>query len=158
MTLMTNGWIDSWRSGYADSAEIDFPAFLIILLMPLLAPGLQLFSFPWHTLGSILLGICILINLSADGSFKLYQTSVKPPDRPTALITDGTLRISRHPMYLISTLILFGSSILLGSLTPHFVVVAFIVSMDRVYIKFEAAKLTQIFGQDWLDYKKIVRR
>lgn len=131
---------------------------LIILSMHVLAPGIQLCTFPWNFLGSIPLCIGIFINLSADRSFKHYRTSVKPLDRPTALITDGIFRITRHPMYLGFTLILFGLSLLLGSLTPHFVVIAFIVFMDRVFIKFEEAKLTHIFGQEWLDYKKSVRR
>jgi protein-S-isoprenylcysteine O-methyltransferase Ste14 len=123
-----------------------------------LAPGGKLFLYPWNILGGIPLFFGIIVNLLADQSFKDYKTSVKPQDKSTTLITDGAFRISRHPMYLGFALILFGLSILLGSLTPHIIVIAFIVFMDEVFIKFEEKKLALFFGQEWRDYKKSVRR
>ena len=53
---------------------------------------------------------------------------------------------------------LLGLAILLGSLTPLWVVPIFAIVMDRVFIVVEERMLAEKFGQAWLDYKAKVRR
>ena len=99
-----------------------------------------------------------LLNLIADSSFKKINTTVKPFEESTALLTDGVFRISRNPMYLGMAFILSGISILLGSLSPFFVILIFMFAMDFVFIRKEEAMLQKKFGTTWLEYKKTVRR
>jgi protein-S-isoprenylcysteine O-methyltransferase Ste14 len=135
-----------------------FLSIVITILFHFLLPGKKIFFFPWNILGAIPLAFGVMINLSADKSFKKKETTVKPLEEPTLLITTGAFRISRHPMYLGFVMILLGLAVLMGSLTPYIVVLLFAIFMDVVFIRFEEKRIEEKFGQDWLDYKKKVRR
>jgi protein-S-isoprenylcysteine O-methyltransferase Ste14 len=135
-----------------------FLSIAIMVLVHFLLPGKKILAFPWNLLGLIPLTLGIVLNLVADRSFKNHETTVKPIEESTALITTGAFRLSRHPMYLGFVLILFGIGLLMGSLMPHVVVPVFAIFMDSIFIRFEEKKLEQTFGEAWLEYKKKVRR
>jgi protein-S-isoprenylcysteine O-methyltransferase Ste14 len=99
-----------------------------------------------------------MLNLVADRSFKTHKTTVKPLQESTALITNGVFRLTRHPMYLGFVLILLGIAMMMGSLTPYLVVLAFAVFMDMVFIRFEETRLEETFSEAWLGYRSRVRR
>jgi len=61
-------------------------------------------------------------------------------------------------MYLGFVLLLLGSALLLGSVSPLIVVVAFPVVMQWLYIRREEAMLREQFGGEWADYRARVRR
>jgi protein-S-isoprenylcysteine O-methyltransferase Ste14 len=136
-----------------------------LLLAILMAAALH-FAFPgrvmlpamWKLLGLIPLAGGVIINLIADSAFHKARTTVKPFQESTALITGGVYRMSRHPMYLGFLLILIGVAMLLGSLTPWFVIPLFAIVIDRLFIAVEEQMLLARFGQTWLDYRTRVRR
>jgi protein-S-isoprenylcysteine O-methyltransferase Ste14 len=121
-------------------------------------PVKTIIVFPWNLLGALPLALGIALNLAADRTFSRHKTTVNPFEKSTALITSGAFRISRHPMYLGFVLILAGIAVLMGSLTPYFVVIAFAIFMDVVFITAEEKMLEEIFGEAWLKYKSRVRR
>lgn len=131
---------------------------IIILIIHFIFPVTKFIPFPWSLTGLVPIVIGSLLNLIADSSFKKMRTTVKPFEESTALITSGAFKISRNPMYLGMVLILSGISILLGSLSPFFVILIFIFAMDFVFIQKEEAMLQNKFGTKWLEYKKTVRR
>jgi len=135
-----------------------FLSIAIMVLVHFLLPGTKILAFPWNLLGLISLTLGIVLNLVADRSFKNHETTVKPVEESTALITTGAFRLSRHPMYLGFVLVLFGIGLLMGSLMPYVVVLVFAIFMDMIFIRFEEKKLEQTFGEAWLEYKKKVRR
>jgi protein-S-isoprenylcysteine O-methyltransferase Ste14 len=135
-----------------------FLAIVIMVLLHFTLPGATVLTIPWSLLGVLPLGVGIVLNLAADSSFKRHQTSVKPLEESTALITNGVFRLTRHPMYLGFVLILLGIAMLLGSLTPFVIVPAFAVFMDIVFMRHEEKKLEETFGEAWLSYKARVRR
>jgi protein-S-isoprenylcysteine O-methyltransferase Ste14 len=77
---------------------------------------------------------------------------------PSALVTSGLYRFTRNPMYLGFILILIGTAILLGSLTPFFVVPAFWLLLDRLFINLEEQNLALKFVARWEMYKSRTRR
>jgi protein-S-isoprenylcysteine O-methyltransferase Ste14 len=133
-------------------------AIAIMLALHFLFPVTQIIPWPWSLLGIIPLACGIALNLIADTAFRKAETTVKPFQESTALVTGGVFRISRHPMYLGFVLSLIGIAVLLGSLTPFFAIPVFAVSMDRAFIRVEERMLEGKFGQAWLEYKAKVRR
>jgi protein-S-isoprenylcysteine O-methyltransferase Ste14 len=101
--------------------------------------------------------IGVVLNLLADRAFKFNQTTVKPFEESSTLITTGIFRYSRHPMYLGMVFILAGLALIMGSLTPFILILAFLILMDRVFIKVEEQMLEKKFGESWLTYKAKVR-
>ena len=136
------------------------------LLIALIAMTLLHFIIPvwkgsfssWQILGCLPLALGIGFNLIADKALRVAGTTVKPFQESKTLVTDSVYRISRHPMYLGFVLILIGFAILLGSLTPWFIIVIFGLLMEIIFIRVEESMLEEKFGAGWLDYKSKVRK
>jgi len=90
--------------------------------------------------------------------FKKLKTGICPIDKPTSFIPFGPYRFSRNPMYLSMIVILVGLSFLLGKWVMLGVPIAFFITIRRVFIPFEEARLEMIFGDQYLDYTASVRR
>jgi protein-S-isoprenylcysteine O-methyltransferase Ste14 len=133
-------------------------AIVLMLALHFLLPVYKIVPIPWNILGVIPLACGIALNLVADRAFHQAQTTVKPFEQSTALITTGAFRISRNPMYLGSVLILVGVALIVRSLTPYAVIPVFAILMDRVFIRVEEQMLEENFGHAWLEYAKKVRR
>ena len=135
-----------------------FITLLIGYLLYLFIPIRIIIIFPWNLFG-IIFGIAgAVLNMIADNTFKKAGTTVKPFEKTSSLITNGVFRISRNPMYLGMVLILISSAMITGTLSPFLVVPTFIIIIQNVFIKEEEKMLEKEFGEDWIDYKKRVRR
>lgn len=105
---------------------------------------------------SIVIGI--VLNLLADQAFKKHDTTVKPFEESSTLITDGVFMITRSPMYLGMVPILLGVTMLLGSAAPFAVVLLLAALLDRVFITSEEQKLEDTFGERFRQYRRRARR
>jgi protein-S-isoprenylcysteine O-methyltransferase Ste14 len=121
-------------------------------------PVAEVVTYPWVLLGLLPLLLGILLNVIADQAFKTMNTTVKPFEESTALITEGVFRITRNPMYLGMVLMLFGIALLMGTLTPFVVGPVFAVLMEYKFIKVEERMLADRFGERWTVYQQEVRR
>jgi len=133
-------------------------AILIMVAIHFVLPVQKIVPVPWNMLGIVPLACGIALNLVADGAFRRVQTTVKPFEASSALVTGGVFGITRNPMYLGYVLILLGVGLILGSLTPSIVLPVFAILMDRVFIRVEERMLARRFGQAWVEYKNNVRR
>ena len=133
-------------------------ALVACLLLHFLLPVARIIFFPYNLIGFLPALFGSYLNLQADNAFKRVNTTVKPFEQSTVLVKDGVFRISRHPMYLGMVLILFGLAIFLGTISPYIAVIVFIFLMERNFIHIEEQMLESAFKQEWLDYKKHVRR
>jgi protein-S-isoprenylcysteine O-methyltransferase Ste14 len=129
-----------------------------MLALRLLLPGPTMLPVPWNLLGLLPVALGIWINLAADKAIHLADTTVKPFEEPSALITDGVYRFSRNPMYLGFAGILFGVAVLLAAWTPVVIVFAFIGMIQVTFIGPEEQSLERAFGNAWEDYQQRVRR
>lgn len=118
----------------------------------------RIFPFPWNMAGLLPLALGFWLNAWADRLFKRHKTTIKPHLRPSALITTGPFRFTRNPIYLGSTTILFGTSVLLGTLSPLVVTVGFSLTIALVFVPIEENNLAEVFGDQWHAYRKRVRR
>ena len=87
---------------------------------------------------------------------KKENTTVKPFEKPTALIQTGPYKLSRNPMYLGMVLLLIGAGFILGSLTSFIGTVLFAVMMEIVFIPIEEKILQDQFGEEYEVYKEKV--
>ena len=112
----------------------------------------------WSALGlaPIMVGVGLVV--VAGRQFKKARTAINPFDRPSALVTSGVFRLSRNPMYLSMILILIGAALAWGTLTPFLVPPALAWLLSRKFIVMEEAKLSELFGASYEQYKGRVRR
>jgi protein-S-isoprenylcysteine O-methyltransferase Ste14 len=90
--------------------------------------------------------------------FSKAGTPVVPFERSTALVTDGSYRLTRNPMYVGMVMILAGIALLLGTVGPWLPIPLFVWVMRSSFIIREERFLEELFGQQYLAYKSRVRR
>jgi len=74
------------------------------------------------------------------------------------LITEGPYRFSRNPLYLGGNVfIFFGAALIFGSPAGLFLAAIHLPLMD-LFIRREEKQLERDFGEEWMEYKKQVRR
>jgi len=90
--------------------------------------------------------------------FRRNDTAICPTAAATRLITSDIYRLTRNPMYLGIVLMLLGVAIATGSLPCHVATLAFFLVIDFVFCPFEEARLDELFGADYVRYRRAVRR
>lgn len=133
-------------------------ALLLSIALHFFFPIIRLIHTPLNLLGLPAIIFGVWINIEADRAFKRAQTTVKPFEDSNTLVQDGVFRLSRNPMYLGFAAILLGISILLGSLSPFFIVILFMCLMEFLYIRTEENMLREDFGDEWEQYRLRVRK
>lgn len=135
-----------------------FTLLILSILFHFMVPISKLLPYP-YTLSGIILIICgFALTLSTNAALLKQRTSNKPNEIPTVFITSGPFRLSRNPIYLGMTIILFGIEVLLGSLSPLIFPVIFVIIINSLIIPDEENILEKKFGEEYLEYKKRVRR
>jgi protein-S-isoprenylcysteine O-methyltransferase Ste14 len=133
-------------------------AVLLMVGLPFLVPLKRLIRSPYIFLGIPLILVGLALNLWADAAFKRHKTTVKPFERSESLITSGIFKVTRNPMYVGMTAVLLGLFVVLGSLTPVFVIPVFVVVMLVRFIIPEERDLERQFGDAFREYSRRVRR
>ena len=138
------------------------PAYLLLsiaamLALHLLAPICRTASWAFRLGGLAPLAAGLALNYWADRIFKRARTTVKPFATSAELVTHGPFRFSRHPMYLGMVLVLVGTAMLLGSLSPLAAVGAFVWVIRR-FALVEEQMMAETFGQAYAAYRGRVRR
>ncbi|WP_068546125.1 methyltransferase family protein [Thalassotalea crassostreae] len=93
-------------------------------------------------------------------SFRIAKTTVDPmsPDKASKLVDSGIFRISRNPMYLGFVLMIFAGAVYKQTLFAYLLVIVFVRYLHYFQILPEERMLTKVFGQDYTEYCKRVRR
>ena len=92
--------------------------------------------------------------------FARYKTTISPltPSDTAALVTEGMYRYSRSPMYLGLLLLTIASTIWFGTWLGIIINIVFIFLINFLQIIPEEEALLEIFGEEYEEYKKNVRR
>ena len=107
---------------------------------------------------ALILGFaCLLPSFKLFAKFKTTITPLKPSNS-TALVTEGMYRYSRNPMYLGLLLITIASTIWFGTWLGIIINIVFIFLINFLQIIPEEETLLKIFGEEYGEYKKNVRR
>lgn len=100
----------------------------------------------------------LMLNIVSAGLFKKVDTPLIPFHKSTSLVIKGPFKVTRNPMYLGMVLFLVGVAIAFGSLLPFVVIPAFIFVIQNNFIAGEEHFMEELFGDEYLEYKKRVRR
>jgi protein-S-isoprenylcysteine O-methyltransferase Ste14 len=135
-----------------------FASLLLMLALHYALPGPRIISGSVRYLGIVLMGAALGFGLWARMLFVQVGTTVKPFQESSELVVQGPFHVTRNPMYLSMVTLLFGLAILLGSLTPFFVIPVFVLIINRRFIPAEESMLEQRFGDSYRNYHQHVRR
>lgn len=113
---------------------------------------------PYSYAGIILAFVGAVMTIQADRQFKNNGTTVKPYEQPSYLEMAGPFRLSRNPMYLGFALILLGEAVFLGTTLTFLSPLIFVLICQVLYIPAEEKNLEASFGNEYLQYKRKVRR
>lgn len=92
--------------------------------------------------------------------FRSASTTVNPhrPENATSLVRGGIFSYSRNPMYVGLAFLLVAWAVWLGSLANVVLLLIFALATTELQIKPEEAVLEKLFGSDYENYRKQVRR
>jgi protein-S-isoprenylcysteine O-methyltransferase Ste14 len=138
------------------------PPIIALLLIGLafgvdcLLPKLPLLRLPG--LGILLMATGFFLGITALLNFRRHRTTFVPHGNPTVLVTRGSYIWTRNPMYLGLFTALLGFACYFGNLLLFLVPLAFFLIIDRHHIPYEEAKLLQLFGDDYGEFRQQVAR
>ena len=116
-----------------------------------------------QTLPLILIGICLiglgfLLAFNSISRFIKAKTGVVPFSESTTLITEGFYKYTRNPMYVGMNSFLLGLMLILKNpLNLIFLIIFFFIVRNMFVLK-EEVQMEETFGEDFLTYKRKVRR
>ena len=139
------------------------PVWLLMALVASFAldrysPIARLVSAPWKYLGYIPMALGAVMAITAAQAFRRASTPVVPFEHATTLVTGGWFRVTRNPMYLGLTLILFGVALIDGTLGAFLPLPVFVGILHWRFIRAEEHFLEGIFGEQYRTYRTRVRR
>lgn len=138
--------------------KIALIAMLAMVILHITVPLAIIVPAPFSYTGAAFVAVGGAMIVWSRRVFQAAATPIKPFTQSTALIRHGLYRWSRNPMYLGAVLLVFGVALLLGSVTPLLVVVAFFAILQEGFIRHEERLLEQRFGVEYRNYRRSVRR
>jgi protein-S-isoprenylcysteine O-methyltransferase Ste14 len=134
-----------------------FASIGLIILFFLMLPEDNIIPIPYNLAGLIIaLGGFHLMG-KARSIFKKYETSLGY-EEPSRIVTKGPFQKTRNPMYLGMVLLLLGLAVCFQNIFSLLIPVLFFLYLHFLVIPKEEKKMKDIFGDEYLEYKKQVGR
>ena len=116
-----------------------------------------------QTLPLILIGICLiglgfLLAFNSISRFIKAKTGVVPFSESTTLITEGFYKYTRNPMYVGMNSFLLGLMLILKNPLNIIFLIIFFYIVRNMFVLKEEVQMEETFGEDYLTYKRKVRR
>ncbi|MBL4630906.1 MAG: isoprenylcysteine carboxylmethyltransferase family protein [Paraglaciecola sp.] len=146
--------------------ELKIPPPIVLFVCLVLAYGLSL-CLPLLAIPPILSGlfgylivIGVLLSLAGIWEFRKAKTTIDPtrPEKASHLVSGGIYRLTRNPMYLGMVLIIIAAVLKFGNVYGFIALPCFILYISIYQIKPEERMIENLFGQQYVQYKKKVRR
>jgi protein-S-isoprenylcysteine O-methyltransferase Ste14 len=108
--------------------------------------------------GWLLLAVGASLVLWAVRTFTRARTTLMPFKPASSLVTGGPFRFSRNPMYVGSTLIYIGLSLLLRMVWPLVLLPLVLTMLFALVVRREERYLAAAFEAEYAEYRRRVRR
>ena len=143
--------------------KIPPPILALVMIVLIYLSSFFIESTTFNYQGSLSVLVLIMGLACVLPSFRLfarYKTTISPlkPSDTTVLVTEGMYRYSRNPMYLGLLLLTISSTIWFGTWFGIIINILFIFLINFLQIIPEEEALLTIFGEEYEEYKKNVRR
>lgn len=142
----------------ADGQDYFLLLLVLSVLLNFLFPVPAFLSPPLTYSGFLIIGFGLVLAFWSRSLFLLNSTTLQLYEEPTSLVTSGPFRMSRNPIYLGMASILLGVAVLQGTLVALTFPVIFVMVIEFFIIPGEERKLENLFGEQYHEYKKNVRR
>jgi protein-S-isoprenylcysteine O-methyltransferase Ste14 len=113
---------------------------------------------PYGYGGAVLFVVGIAMLLWVARRFRQAETTIRPFENSSELVTDGLFRFSRNPGYVGMVVSLAGAAVYFGSAFVWIPVLAVAVAVDIRFIRAEERMLRKTFGDPYDEYCRKVRR
>ncbi len=147
-------------------SSIPWPPLLLVILviaaivlgrmLPIPWPGLD--DTPARIAGWAICGVGLALAVWALFTLRRHNTTVRPDEAASELVTNGPFAWRRNPIYLGDFLILIGVCVLTTNLWFGIAAVAFIPLVTWLAILPEERHLEARFGDEWRTYSDRTRR
>lgn len=157
--------IKAFKFGEMDKKDFLIPPFALLFFYIVLAsalnlpkPGSELFRLEfirWIGVAFCILGLFVFL-LSLISFGKSFRVGIDE-DHPGALVTTGVFAISRNPIYTAFGIVLLGLLLIF----PNWILLLYFVAAIWLFnrqVLSEEASLRKIYGQEYINYCKKVRR
>ena len=104
------------------------------------------------------IGLGFLLAFNSIARFVRAKTGVVPFSESTALITEGFYKYTRNPMYVGMNSFLLGLMLILKNPLNIFFLIIFFFVVRNMFVLKEEVQMEETFGEDYLTYKRKVRR
>jgi protein-S-isoprenylcysteine O-methyltransferase Ste14 len=108
--------------------------------------------------GGLLIGLAVTLAFTAVRTMTRAGTNVDPYHPSTAIVSGGPYRFTRNPIYLSFTLFYTGIAAIVNSLTMLLPLPIVVAVLQRGVIEREERYLERKFGDEYVQYKRRVRR
>jgi len=113
---------------------------------------------PLHFFGWALIAGGLVLGPGSAILFALKRTTLNPGGQPSRLVTSGTFKISRNPMYLGLAVTYVGAAIAFNRPWAIVLLPLPLLLLNWVIIPFEESRLDHTFGVEFRAYRQRVRR
>jgi protein-S-isoprenylcysteine O-methyltransferase Ste14 len=128
------------------------------LVLHWLRPVSLLPPLPARLAGLVVLVLSWWLVHSAEAAMKRAGTNVRPDQPSLAIVTDGPFRFSRNPMYLATTGLYLGITLLVNTPWPLILLSPMLLVLHGGVVRREERYLEAKFGEPYRAYKSRVRR
>jgi protein-S-isoprenylcysteine O-methyltransferase Ste14 len=128
------------------------------LVLHWLRPVSLLPPLPARLAGLVVLVLSWWLVHSAEAAMKRAGTNVRPDQPSLAIVTDGPFRFSRNPMYLATTGVYLGITLLVNTPWPLILLSPMLLVLHWGVVRREERYLEAKFGEPYRAYKSRVRR
>jgi protein-S-isoprenylcysteine O-methyltransferase Ste14 len=147
------------RAGVVAPPPLIFLAGLAIgFALEALLPGSSAPGAVRWILGGLLLLAGLTLLASFNTLFNRHDTAVEPWKPTTAIVTTGPYRFTRNPAYLGMALVYVGIALLASALWVLLPLPVVLAVIDNGVIKREERYLERKFGDEYVAYRRGVRR
>lgn len=127
---------------------------IAMILLSSFVPIGRWLHFPWRYIGIIVIVLGFYLFLGSGMLFRKSGTNPRPGTRATLVVSKGSFKYTRNPMYLGLIIMLIGTSILLGTFSPLIVIPTVFLILHTQFVLREEKWMAEWFGEPYLEYKK----